>query len=78
MEPEPGEERAAEMKKQAEEAIGKIKAVLDGLSPEVRAQAAKGAPNAFARVATEEMFRSMFGIDPEKMRPRAAGEQKEE
>lgn len=78
VEPEPGEERAAEMKKQAEEAIGKIKAVLDGLSPEVRAQAAKGAPNAFARVATEEMFRSMFGIDPEKMRPRAAGEQKEE
>lgn len=78
VEPEPGEERAAEMEKQAEEAIGKIKAVLDGLSPEVRAQAAKGALNAFARVATEEMFRSMFGIDPEKMRPRAAGEQKEE
>ena len=42
VEPEPGEERAAEMEKQAEEAIGKIKAVLDGLSPEVRAQAAKG------------------------------------
>lgn len=78
VEPEPGEERAAEMEKQAKEAIGKIKAVLDGLSPEVRAQAAKGALNAFARVATEEMFRSMFGIDPEKMRPRAAGEQKEE
>lgn len=78
VEPEPGEERAAEMEKQAEEAVGKIKAVLDGLSPEVRAQAAKGALNAFARVATEEMFRSMFGIDPEKMRPRAAGEQKEE
>lgn len=78
VEPEPGEERAAEMEKQAEEAVGKIKAVLDGLSPEVRAQAAKGALNAFARVATEEMFRSMFGIDPAKMRQRAAGEQKEE
>lgn len=78
VEPEPGEERAAEMEKQAEEAVGKIKAVLDGLSPEVRAQAAKGALNAFARVATEEMFRSVFGIDPAKMRQRAAGEQKEE
>lgn len=78
VEPEPSEENAAEMEKQAEEAVKKIGAILNELPPEVRAQAAKGALNAFARVATEEMFRSMFGIDPEKMRPRAAGEQKEE
>lgn len=78
VEPEPGEERAAEMEKQAEEAIGKIKEILDGLSPEVRAEAAKGALNAFARVATEEAFRALFGIDPAKMRAQAAGEQKEE
>lgn len=78
VEPEPGEERAAEMEKQAEEAIGKIKEILDGLSPEVRAEAAKGALNAFARVATEEAFRALFGIDPEKLRERAAGEQQKE
>lgn len=78
VEPEPGEERAAEVDKQAEEAVGKIKAVLDGLSPEVRAEAAKGALNAFTRIATEEMFRAMFGVDPEKLRERAAGEQQKE
>ena len=78
VEPEPREERAAEMEKQAEEAIGKIKEILDGLSPEVRAEAAKGALNAFARVATEEAFRALFGIDPEKLRERAAGEQQKE
>lgn len=78
VEPEPGEERAAEADKQAEEAVEKIKAILDGLSPEVRAEAAKGALNAFARVATEEAFRALFGIDPAKMRAQAAGEQKKE
>lgn len=78
VEPEPGEERAAEVDKQAEEAVGKIKAVLDGLSPEVRAEAAKGALNAFTRIAAEEMFRAMFGVDPEKLRERAAGEQQKE
>ena len=78
VEPEPGEEHAAEADKQVEEAVEKIKAILDGLSPEVRAEAAKRALNAFARVATEEAFRTLFGIDPAKMRAQAAGEQKKE
>lgn len=78
VEPEPGEENAAEMEKKAEEAIEKIKTVLDGLSPEARTMAVRGALNEFARIATEEMFRSMFNADRRKCEGCAAGEQKEE
>lgn len=78
VEPEPGEERAAEMDKLAEEAVQKISDILKDLPPEARETAAKGALNAFAKVAMDMAFFKMTGIDPAKMRERAGDSQKKE
>ena len=78
VEPEEGEERAAELDKQAEEAVGKIGAILNSLPPEARAEAAKGALNAFAKIATEAALCKMFGIPPAMMGFRPADGQKKE
>ena len=78
VEPEEGEERAAELDKMAEEAVQKIGAILNGLPTEAREAAAKGALNAFAKVAMDMAFFKMTGIDPAKMRERAGDGQKKE
>lgn len=78
VEPEEGEERAAEMDKLAEEAVQKISDILKDLPPEARETAAKGALNAFAKVAMDMAFFKMTGIDPAKMRERAGDSQKKE